>query len=164
GSVSIRANRSGTRSGSLVAFCATRISVAPRAVGISWASALLGVVWRSARPRATSAAGFSRSTTRSRSDRSGIVALGGPEIVALGGLEGVFFGGERAAGHLVGVLGCGTAQFAADVAEPLDELGCLARGHTGHVLPHQHLGVAVGPGADADGRNGELPGDLGGQF
>ncbi len=42
-------------------------------------------------------------------------------------LEGVLLGGERAGSHLAGVLRCGAAQFAAHIAEPLDELGGLAR-------------------------------------
>ena len=58
-------------------------------------------------------------------------------------LEAVLLGRERAGRHLVGVLRCSAAQFVTDIAEPLDELGGLAAGEPGHVLPDQHLGVAV---------------------
>jgi len=49
---------------------------------------------------------------------------------------------------LVRVLRCGAVQFAPDVTEPLDELGRLAAGEDGHILPDQHLGVAVASCAD----------------
>ncbi len=62
------------------------------------------------------------------------------------------------------VLAAAAAQFVADVAEPLDELGGLAAGVARHVLPHEHLGVAFAAGADADGRDGELAGDLTGEL
>ena len=81
-------------------------------------------------------------------DLIGAVALG----VGLGG------GGEGSILHL-GVVGLeGIGHDLAHLGKVLDKLGGEGA-HGQHILPHEHLTVARGPGPDADGDDVQLPGD-----
>src|SRR5690606_38824705 len=51
-------------------------------------------------------------------------------------------------------------EHAGDVRVALDETRRLAAAQAGHVLPHQHLGVAVRARTDTDGGDLQLVGDL----
>src|SRR6478752_5416139 len=75
--------------------------------------------------------------------------------------EGVLGSGEGAALD-VRVVGLGRPeQLAVEVGVLLDEAGHPARAQTERVLPDQHLTVALDAGADPDGGDRELLGDLG---
>src|SRR5699024_11396314 len=66
-------------------------------------------------------------------------------------------------GDFVVVGARGALQLGAELRVGLDELPREA-GQPRHVLPDQHLTVAGGPGADADGGDGQLRGDAGGDL
>ena len=71
---------------------------------------------------------------------------------------------ENPASNFFCVLHCRSTQFAADVRESLDEARGLSGAESGHVLPDQHLGIAVRTRADPDRRDGQLASDLSRQF
>jgi hypothetical protein len=58
----------------------------------------------------------------------------------------------------------GGADERAGVGVAADELGGRREGEVEQVVEDEDLAVAVGAGADADGGNGELGGDLRGDF
>src|SRR5699024_5616878 len=71
---------------------------------------------------------------------------------AAGSLEGVLGPRVRACGDLGAVLTGRLLELCAQIRVGLHELPVEA-GEPGHVLPHQHLPVAVGAGTDADRRH-----------
>src|SRR5690625_1526967 len=76
------------------------------------------------------------------------------------GLERVLRARERPRAYVAGVRARGGEQRVVQVGVLLDEARHAARTQAGHVLPDEHLGVAVGTGADADSGDLEPFGDL----
>ena len=69
-------------------------------------------------------------------------------------------GRERAGGDLGRVGAGGILEVTTQVGVLLDEPRRAAPAQAGHVLPHEHLRVAVRARADADGRDAQRLGDL----
>src|ERR1700722_13611225 len=98
---------------------------------------------RSARPAPALAGNAQRLLLRAN---AGMVRLGIARKISLLHVRTIFF--YRAADQFaeVDVLTC--------------ELGGVAEGQTQHVVDHQNLSVAIGPGTDTDGGDAQFARDL----
>src|SRR5919112_4247724 len=135
-----------------------------------WTSTRPGRSWASTPPRSAS----TRSATRCWCAPGALLVLPGscrtagargtPQQRAERSVERVLGAWEDAAADLVGELLGRAQQLGPQVGVLLDELRHPAAVEPGHVRPDQHLGVAVGSGADADRRDGQVLGHLSGDL
>ena len=89
---------------------------------------------------------------------SGHDAFGFGQVIAL------FVGGEGAVLDVFAIVLDGGADERAGVGIAADKLGGRRKGQVEQVVEDEDLAVAVGTGANADGGNGQLGGDLRGHF
>ena len=75
-----------------------------------------------------------------------------------------FVGGEGAVLYVVAIVLDGGSDLGGGVGILADKLGCGGEGEVDEVVEDKNLAVAIGTGADADGGDGELCGDGGGDF
>ncbi len=71
---------------------------------------------------------------------------------------------EAAAAHICAIVADSLGNDFADIGILARKLGCLVESEAEDIVHHQDLAVAVGAGANSDGGNAQLAGDLRGQF
>src|ERR1700761_7902137 len=80
------------------------------------------------------------------------------------GVIGLGVGREGAGADVVAVVADGGGDDFADIGVLTSEFRRSVEGEAEKIVGDENLAVAIGAGADADGGNSQLAGDLGGEF